>query len=96
VEEFEVQGLSGEPITLPIALGPATGYVWSLELPSGVVRIDDAPRPVPEGASRIGGSAGGYLQVTAPQGDYVLLARLARPWETHRPVREVRMHLHVS
>jgi hypothetical protein len=44
----------------------------------------------------LGGAAGGYLQVTAPRGEHVITARLARPWEPDKPVRVVTIRLHVA
>ncbi len=95
-ECLDVEGKAGEPVTLPIAAGPATGHAWRLELPEGVQQIEEGPeRPVPE-AERLGGAAGGYLRVTASPGDHLLIARLARPWEPDRPVRVVAIHLHIT
>jgi predicted secreted protein len=95
-EEVEIEGVSGQPITLPIANCPATGYRWELDLPDGVEQLDDGPpRDVPE-AGRLGGAAGGNLRVEARAGDYVINARLARPWERDQPVRRLRIHLKVS
>jgi predicted secreted protein len=94
-EHFEVKGQAGKPIDLPIANGPATGYSWRLELPKGVSRVEDGPeRRVPAG-QRLGGSSGGHIRVTAAAGDYVIEARLVRPWEPNRPARVVEIRLHV-
>jgi predicted secreted protein len=95
-EEIVVDGRSGEPITLPLATGPATGYGWILDLPDGVDRIEDTPgRDVPEGR-RLGAAAGGHLQVTAPAGEYRITARFARPWEPDRTLQTVRIRLVIS
>ncbi len=96
VEELSARGKAGEPIVLPIATGPATGHAWRLELPEGVQRIADGPERPVDPAARLGAAAGGYLRVTAPRGEYVIIARLARPWEADRPVRVVRIRLHVE
>lgn len=96
VEELAAQGKAGEPITLPIARGPATGYEWRLELPQGVQRIEDGPAPPVDPSVRSGGAAGGYLRVTAAPGDYVILGKLMRPWDPSRPARFVRIRLHVE
>jgi len=96
VEEFTVQGTAGEPIQLPIAAGPATGYVWQLEMPTGVHRIGDGPERQVDPKSALGAASGGRLQVTAQAGDYVVSARLARPWQGDLPVRIVRIRLHVE
>jgi len=95
-EDLTAEGKAGEPITLPIASGPATGYAWRLELPDGVERIEDGPERPLDPSVRLGGAAGGYLRVTAPPGDYVIIARLARPWEPERPARVVRIRLHIE
>jgi predicted secreted protein len=95
-EHLEVEGKAGEPVALPIASGPATGYVWTLELPDGVQRIDDGPERPVDRSMRLGGASGGYLQVIAPRGSHVIIGRLARPWEPDRPVRVVEIRLHVE
>ena len=94
-EDLDVEGKAGEPITLPIAGGPATGYAWSLELPKGVERIEDGPERSVDPSKRLGGASGGYLRVTAPPGDHMITARLARPWDPNHPARVVVIHLHV-
>jgi predicted secreted protein len=81
---------------LPIAGGPATGYAWRLELPEGVKQIEDSPERSLDPSVRLGGAAGGYLQVTAPRGEHVVPARLARPWEPDNSVRLVTIRLHVT
>ncbi len=97
VEELHVDGKPGAPIELPIARGPATGYVWRLELPAGIRQVADGPpRPVDPKAA-IGAGTGAHLQVEAgAAGDYVITARLARQWEPDRPARIVRIRLHVA
>jgi predicted secreted protein len=95
-ESFDVNGKAGQPIALPIASGPATGYAWSLDLPEGVERIGDGPERIVDPSARLGGASGGYLRVTAPRGDHVIIARLARPWEVDRPQRIVEIRLHVE
>jgi predicted secreted protein len=96
-EEMHVAGKRGEPITLPIARGPATGHAWRLELPAGVRQIADGPpRPV-DPSVVLGAATGGYLRVEADvAGEHVIVARLARPWEPDGPVRVVRITLHVA
>jgi predicted secreted protein len=94
-ETMDVEGKAGEPITLPIASGPATGYAWRLDLPEGVARIEDGPPRTVQPAERLGGATGGYLRVTAPAGEHLVVARLARPWEPDRPARVVSIRLHV-
>jgi predicted secreted protein len=94
-EYLDAEGKAGHPIALPIAAGPATGYAWSLALPEGVERIEDGPARPLDPSVRLGGAAGGYLQVTAPAGDHLISARLARPWEPDQPVRVVVIRLHV-
>jgi predicted secreted protein len=94
-ECLDVEGNAGEPIGLPIANGPATGYTWQLDLPTGVVRIEDGPERQVDPSRRLGGPAGGQLRVTAPRGEYIIIARLARPWEPDRLLRVVGIRLHV-
>ena len=96
MEYLDVDGKAGEAIALPIAAGPATGHSWRLDLPAGVERIDDAPGRSLDPSVRLGGAEGGYLQVKAPRGEYVILARLARPWEPDNPIRVVTIRLHVT
>jgi predicted secreted protein len=95
-EHVDVEGKAGEPVTLPIAHGPATGYEWTLELPPGVERIGDGPERNADASQRLGAATGGRLQVRAARGDYVMVARLARPWQPDRPVRVVNIRLHVD
>ena len=94
-ESVDVAGKSGEPIVLPIATGPATGYAWHLELPKGVERIADGPAREIDPAKRLGGAAGGYIRVNAPAGEHLIIARLARSWDIDHPVRVVGIRLHV-
>jgi hypothetical protein len=95
-EHLDVEGKAGQPIALPIAGGPATGYAWSLELPEGVERIDGGTERKVDPSVRLGSASGGYLRVTAPRGDHIIIGRLARPWEPDRPVRVVEIRLHVE
>lgn len=95
-EEFQVQGVAGVPIALPISTGPATGYGWEFDLPEGVERLPDAgERDVPA-SGYAGGALGGRVQVAAVPGEHVLTARLVRPWRRDAPIRTVRIHLSVS
>jgi predicted secreted protein len=96
-EEVNVSGKRGEAIVLPIATGPATGHSWHLELPPGVQRIADGPARAVSPANSVGAGTGGSLRIEAAEaGDYVIRAQLARKWEPDRPVRVVRINLHVS
>ncbi len=95
-EYLDADGREGEPIVLPIASGPATGHTWKLELPEGVERIDDGPERNVDPSRHLGGASGGFLRVTAPRGDHLIIARLARPWEPEHPVRVVGIRLHVE
>ena len=95
-EYLDIEGKAGEVIALPIAGGPATGYAWRLELSAGVERVDDSPERPLDPSVRLGGAAGGYLRVTAPRGEHVIAAWLARPWEPDNPVRVVTIRLHVA
>lgn len=97
VEEVRVTGRQHEPIQLPIAEGPATGYGWQLELPEGVRRIEDGPPRTPEPGTELGGGTSGYLRVDVDRpGDFVVTARLARPWQLDRPIRIVRIVITVT
>ncbi len=95
VEEFQVSGAANQPIQLPIKAGPVTGHRWALDLPAGVVRIQDAPGAPVSPLEKLGASVSGNLQVTAPPGNYTIVARLARSWESSEPVRTARIHLQV-
>jgi predicted secreted protein len=95
-ENITLRGIAGNPIDLPIAAGPATGHVWSMDLPSGVERIDDGPKRSVDPLTRLGGAIGGNLRVKAAKGEHLIVARLARPWEPDKPVRVVRIHLQVD
>jgi predicted secreted protein len=75
-----VQGKAGQPIELPIAQGPATGYSWQLELPEGVVRLEDGPPRSAIPGKHLGAATGGTIRVKAPKGRFMITARLARPW----------------
>jgi predicted secreted protein len=96
-EELTVAGKHGEPIPLPIARGPATGYDWQLDLPTGVRQIADGPPRTVDPNTRLGSASGGYLQVEADEaGDYIITARLVRPWQPDEPARIVRITLRVT
>jgi hypothetical protein len=60
------------------------------------VRAGDGPARAVEPGERLGGAGGGNLRVTAPAGEHVLTARLARPWQPDAPIRVVRVRLHVE
>jgi predicted secreted protein len=94
-EQYDLEGKAGEPIALPIAPGPPTGYEWTLELPSGVERIEDESERSINPSTYLGSATSGRLQVRAQRGDYVVTARLARPWQPHQPVRVVSIRLHI-
>ena len=95
-ETITVTGKAGEPIELPISDGPPTGYVWSLQLPAELIRIEDGPpKPVaPE--RRLGSAASGAIRVMGPAGRYRIEARLARPWEPDKPARVLSIDLVVE
>ena len=95
-ESVLVRGISGQAVELPMADGPATGYSWSLDLPLGVVRIDDAPEKPSGLAISLGASASGALRVLAPEGHYRITARLVRPWEPGTPARTMVIDLLVE
>ena len=91
-----VHGSPTAPIELPITEGPATGYVWSLDLPPGVTRVADGPGVPPPRGAELGASSGAHLRVAAPAGRYRITARLARPWQPDSPARVVVMELFVE
>ena len=96
-EEFQVEGVAGLPIALPISTGPATGYGWEFDLPDGVERLPDAPESgMCRRPATLEARSGGRIQVTAVAGEHVLTARLVRPWRRDAPIRTVRIHLSVS
>ncbi len=96
IETFDVRGVAGIPIVLPIGGGPATGHHWTLDLPPGVRQISDSePEPHPDERTRLGGASGSRLRVLAEAGEHLVTARLARPWERNA-IREVRLELHVD
>lgn len=80
IESMTVRGKAGQPIELPIAQGPATGYSWQLDLPAGVVRLEDGPERPGTPGRHLGAAVGGAMRVQAPEGQFTLTARLARPW----------------
>jgi predicted secreted protein len=91
-----VQGRAGQPITLPLSNGPATGYSWVLDLPGGVVKIEDGPgKPAPPG-QQLGSSSGAQLRVTAAKGRYRITAKFIRPWQPDAPIDMVVIDLTVD
>ena len=95
-ESFRVDGAAGEPTPLPLALGPATGHSWILDLPPGVRRVEDTPASPIEVGRELGAAHGGMVQVTAPPGRHLIRARLARPWDPDDAVRVVHVELNVT
>ncbi|MGI4756029.1 MAG: protease inhibitor I42 family protein [Janthinobacterium lividum] len=87
--EVVVHGIAGKPVELPLAAGPPTGYVWTLDLPSGVRQIEDAPGNAVKPEEHLGSSTGGTFRVVAESGHYRITARLARPWDKSDPIRSV-------
>ena len=91
-----MQGRSGEDIPLPLPIGAATGYEWTLDGPPGVERVgDSAPVPV-DARTASGAPHGGHVQVSAPPGRHTITARLVRPWAPDAPVRIVHIELDVT
>lgn len=95
-ETAVVHGKASQPVELPIAHGPATGYGWQLELPDGVERLEDGPPRSPPPGRELGAAIGGALRVQANRpGRFTITARLARPWGG-APVRTVVIELTVD
>lgn len=94
-ERLNVHGAEGEPIELPIAHGPATGYAWKLDLPEGVQRIEDSPEKS-DNPPRPGDAAGGAIRVKARKGEHRIHARLMRSWQQDQPARVVDITLKVE
>ena len=95
-ERYEIRGRAGERISLPLPIGAATGYEWTLEAPPGVERVEDSEAEPADARSALGAAHGGSVQVTAPQGRHSITARLARPWAPETPARVVHISLHVT
>jgi len=85
INPIVVMGVAGKVVDLPVAQGPATGYSWVLDLPPGVVRVEDAPAKQSDHGKLLGASASGSMRVVAPKGNFRLTARLVRPWEPANP-----------
>ncbi len=76
---FDVAGVVGEAIELPIGGMGATGYEWQVSYPAGVDYAGETPG---DDRGGLGDPTGGRLLVRAAEpGQYELTARLARPWE---------------
>lgn len=91
VEEISLSGHPHEPIILPIRDGPPTGYAWRLDLPEGLRQIEAGPLRQADPATAIGADISGALRVEADHpGDFVVTARLARPWQPDQPARIIR------
>ncbi|HEV2761005.1 MAG TPA: hypothetical protein VGV86_15705 [Acidimicrobiales bacterium] len=95
-ESYEVVGIQGRTIALPLPIGPPTGHRWILDLPEGVAMAEDSPARAPEPGREAGAAHGGTLQVTASPGRYNITARLARPWSPDDAVRVVNIDLIVD
>lgn len=91
-----MKGKAGQPVDLPIAGGPPTGYQWRLELPEGVEQVDEGPQRQVDSATRLGDASGGFLRVKAQAGQYLITARLARPWQADQPIRIVQIRFEVD
>ena len=95
-EQVLLRGTAGQPIDLPIAAGPPTGYEWRLDLPEGVEQLEEGEERLLDPAARLGGASGGFLRIRAPIGRYLLTARLARPWQPDQPIRIVYIIVEVA
>ena len=94
--QITVHGHAGAAIELPITLGPATGYVWKLEMPAGVEAIDSGQaRPI-DPSERAGGAQGGRLRIRAVAGEHEVTARLQRPFGDSPPIRQVHIRVIVD
>ena len=88
-----VMGVAHQIVELPMTQGPATGYSWSLDLPPGVVRIENGPVKQTDPGRFLGAPASGALRVLAPKGHYRITARLVRPWEPDKPAKAIAIDL---
>lgn len=91
-----VAGVAGEPIELPLAIGPATGYSWQLDLPEGVCRIADSQGVPAERGRELGSGRGALIRVQADAGSYLITAVLARPWDPEHPIARRQIRLEVG
>lgn len=91
-----VEGKAGQPVALPMAQGPATGYSWWLSLPAGVVQVDDGAPRTPLPGQHLGAAVSGPLRVQAGPGRYRLTARLARRWSPDDAMQTVEIDLVVD
>lgn len=92
-ESHAVHGAAGAAISLPLTANPATGLCWELDLPQGVLRLEDVADPVFE--HHVDGAVRRQIRVQALAGDYHLIARLAHPWDKEHPVRVAEVRLRV-
>jgi predicted secreted protein len=77
---------------------PTTGYRWSFEVPPGVTQVGSTFKgPSPSASPPLG--AGGIRTFTfsVPQpGTYVVVGVYARPWESKKPVKKVRLSIYAN
>jgi len=95
-ENFELEAPAGQPVSLPISHGPATGYSWKLSLPAGITQAEDGPPPALASSARAGGAARGALRVSAEKGEHLIEAQLVRPWMPNEPARRVRIRVRAT
>ena len=91
-----VEGSAGQPITLQLSHGPATGYGWVLDLPKGVARVEDGPKSPPPPGQELGSGSGAPLCVIAAKGRYRITAKFVRPWQPDAPIETVVIDLVVD
>jgi predicted secreted protein len=94
VETLHSEGVVDKTITLPLGNGPATGYGWILTLPDEVYRVEDSPGTAAPQNERLGSAEGGSIQVVVKKpGEYVIYAKLVRPWSVDEAISEKKIHL---
>jgi len=96
----QISGRSGTPICLPLGTSGATGFQWHLALPPEVQRIEDlgiADVAAGKTTEYQAGEGPRYqAQVVAPEGVYLIHAKLARAWDLDHPIQELEIELTVT
>lgn len=88
----DVEAMTGEPFTLPLAAGAATGAEWRLDLPAGLRSAGETDAS----PSAIAGDPVDSLPLVVADtaGTYQVTARLIRPWDGS-VLRTVNVHVTV-